>query len=229
MIGTLGKTAKTLSYQLLRQEVAANNIAQANTAGYKSIHIAAQSKADEVTEPVQWTRWTQGALRETGNALDVALDGPGFLVVKSDEGEKLIRGGSLELDRNGTLTDLSGNPVLSESGLVHLFGNTIEFQVDGTVFVDGVPAAKLRIERVGDPSLLVREGEGIYAAAEPSRPVPEGSVGLRQGHIEDSNVDPVISLVELISIQRSYMANMQVLKAVDRIMGISATEVGSPD
>ncbi len=227
MLNGIADTARTLSYYLRRQEAAAENVAQASTQGYKAVRVAAQAAPGTgAPEAVSWTDWKQGALRETGRPLDVAFEGGGFLVVQTPEGERLSRGGALGLDAGGRLTDADGRPVLGQEGPVILRGGSVEIGTDGTVRVDGQETARLRIEAVSDLSTLTRLDGGIYRPAGATAPVSPGQAELRQGRLEDSNVDPVLSMVDLIGIHRAFAANAQALKVVDRVLEIAATEVG---
>jgi flagellar basal body rod protein FlgG len=176
--------------------------------------------------PVRGLDLQQGVFRETGRPLDVGLDGPGFLVVKTERGERLTRGGSMRLDAQGFLTDQHGNPVLGQGGPMILNGAEVEVQADGTVLVDGAAAGRLRIETVDDPATLLKEGSGLYVPATPTRPVAEETTRARQGAVEEPNVDPLLSMVDLITIQRAYAANVDALKAMDSVLGVITTEVG---
>jgi flagellar basal-body rod protein FlgF len=219
--------ARTLSYYTRRQEITAGNLAQSNTEAFKSLRVAAHGSADGGNPvPVQWTDWTQGNLRQTGRSLDFALEGPGFLVVETPQGDRLTRGGSLQLDPDGCLTDLSGHPVLGMEGPLHLFGTSVEVAADGSITVDGAPAGRLQLAVVDDPQGLERQDGGLFNSSAEPQPAPEGTVEVRQGAVEDANLDPVTSLVDLLSIQRAYAANVQALKAMDRVLSIAASEVG---
>jgi flagellar basal-body rod protein FlgF len=227
VLNGIAQTARTLSYYLRRQEAAAENVAQASTQGYKAVRVAAEAaSADGAPEAVSWTDWEQGTLRETGRPLDVAFQGNGFLVVQTPEGERLSRGGALNLDAGGRLVDTEGRPVLGEQGPIYLAGGSVEVQPNGTVLVDGRETARLRVETVPDLSALTRQDGGIYKPSGKTTAVPRADVDLRQGRLEDSNVDPVLSMVDLIGIHRAFAANAQALKVVDRVLEIAATEVG---
>jgi len=227
MVNGIGGAARTLDYYQRLQEVQANNLAQVNTAGFKALRVAAHAApTGGATAPTQWTDWRQGALRETGRTLDVALDGPGFLVVDTARGERLIRGGSLRLDSDGFLTDLAGHPVLDQGGPVALFGSKIEIQRDGTLVVDGENTGRLRLETVGDLASLRREDDGMFVPQERPVAVPDGTTRILQGQVEDSNVDTLLTMVDMLSIQRSYAANVQSLKTIDQALRIAASQVG---
>ncbi len=219
--------ARTLSYYARRQEITAGNLAQSNTEAFKALRVAAHGSSDGSSpEAVQWTDWTQGSLRSTGRPLDIALEGPGFLVVETPEGDRLTRGGSLQLDPDGRLIDSGGRSVLGEQGPLYLFGSSVEVATDGSITVDGAAAGRLRLAVVDDLDGLAREDGGVFAPTSEVRSAPEGAVEVRQGSVEDANLDPITSLVDLISIQRAYAANVQALKTMDRILSIAASDVG---
>jgi len=176
---------------------------------------------------VQTTDLEPGALRDTGRPLDVALEGRGFFVVKTAHGERLSRGGSLRLDAKGVITDLTGNPVLGEQGPIVASGAKLEVHGDGTVVVDGAIAGRLRLETVDRPATLLKEGHGRYIIpAGGTRPIGDGEAIVRQGSVEEANMNPIQSLVDLVTIQRAYASNIEALHAMDSVLGAITTEVG---
>ncbi len=220
-------TAHTLSLYQRWQEITANNVANANTDAFKVDRLTAvQVPGSERPVPVQTTDLQQGAFRETGRPLDVALDGPGFLVVRTPQGERLTRGGSLHLDPDGWLVDGQGAPVLGDQGPLALSGSSIEVKGDGSLLVDGAVAGRLRLAEVADPNALVKEGFGRYATSSPLHPAADGAVRVRQGTIEEPNFDPLMSMVDLVTIQRAYAANADALRAIDGVLGTVVNEVG---
>jgi flagellar basal body rod protein FlgG len=223
----MGNTAASLSYYLRLQEVTANNLANANTDAFKAIRLAAHAVggADHPVA-VEQSDLRQGALHDTGRSFDLGLEGPGFFVVRTEQGERLIRGGPLTLDPTGRLTDLHGAPLLSQDGPVVVLGESLEVLEDGTVLVDGALAGRLRMEDVADPSLLRREGYGRFDPGGPTRPVPEDTTRVRQGRLEEANIDPIPAMVDLVTIQRAYAANIDALRAMDGVMGIVTGQVG---
>jgi flagellar basal body rod protein FlgG len=220
-------TARSLSYYLRWQEVTANNLANTNTDAFKADRIAALGVAKlGYATPVERTSLEQGSFRDTGRPLDVSLDGPGFLVVQTAHGERLTRGGSLRLDAAGVLTDGHGDPVLGEQGPIVLSGAEVEVRSDGSILVDGAIAGKLRLETVEEPATLLKEGFGRFVPATALEPVAEGSMRVRQGAIEEPNMDPLLSMVDMITIQRAYAANVDALRAMDGVLGVVTGEVG---
>jgi flagellar basal body rod protein FlgG len=219
-------TAHALSFYTRRQEVTANNLANASSDGFKADRVFAHAlNGSTYPVPVQDVDMQQGAFRETARPLDVSLDGPGFFVVNTPGGERLTRGGSLALDLAGRLTDGSGNLVQGTEGPLLLQGSKVEIHADGEVTVDGAHAGRLRIVEPEQPGQLLKEGLGRFVA---SGPVKEagGQTHVRQGAIEDANLDPTLAMVDLVTIQRAFSANMDALKAMDGVLGSITNDVG---
>jgi len=224
--GALDKAARAFRYLEARQETVAHNLANASTPGFKGERIFASLLEGGGVVPSSRTDFRGGAVEQTGRPLDLALDGDGFLVVATDAGERLVRGGSFQLDLSRTLVDAHGNALLGDSGPIVLPEGDFEITPAGTVKVDEVPVAALRIERPPDGATLQRE-EGVRFRSDlrPKR-VEEGEVKVQQGHLEQSNVNPVTSMVEMIEIQRSYAALQRSVLVMDGVMGRISNDLG---
>jgi flagellar basal body rod protein FlgG len=224
--GIIG-TARSLAYWERLQEVTSNNVANANTDAFKADRLAAHIlPGTEQPVPVQSTDLQPGALRDTGRPLDLALEGEGYFVVRTPRGERLMRGGSMRLDPRGVLIDMNGNPVLGTQGPLVVSGANVEVHGDGTLVVDDSVAGRLRIETVEHPGAMLKEGHGRFIPGGPTFDVPVGQVLVRQGAVEESNLDPLLSMVDLVTIQRAYASNIEALRAMDSVLGAITTEVG---
>jgi flagellar basal body rod protein FlgG len=219
-------TARSLSYYLRAQEVTANNLANVSSDAFKGDRLTArQLPGQSFAIPVQKTDLGQGVFRQTGRPLDVALDGPGFLVVATGAGERLTRGGSLQIDREGRLADAHGAPLLGADGPIFVAGRDLEVHGDGTVKADGAVVGRLRlVTHEGEP--MRKEGHGRFVPQGALEPAIEGVTRVRQGSVEAPNVDPMLSMVDLIEIQRAYAANLDALKAMDGVLGTVVNQVG---
>ena len=214
-----------MSYYTRMQEVVTNNIANSSTEGFKADRITAHLMGNAPHPmPFETTDMRQGAFRETGRALDLSLDGPGFFVVQSPHGERLVRGGSFRLSPDGTLTDGRGNPVLGTHGPLVLNGSSVEVRNNGTVLVDGTPVGDLRVEDA-DPSALAKEGANAYVSTGPRRSAGVATL-VRQGSVEEPNLDPIASMVDLVTIQRAYAANVDAMRAMDGVLSTVTGELG---
>ncbi len=225
MIGFSGilTAARTLSYYNRRQEITANNLANVNTAGFKADRLVAHRVADlDSPVPVEATDLSQGALRVTGRPLDVALEGQGYLVVGASGGERLTRGGNLRLDGNGQLVTSEGLPVLGEQGPIFLTGGSIEIGGDGTVKSDGHDVDRLRIVTPGEGATMLKEGAGRFILTGDST---ASTALVRQGQVEDANIDSISGMVSLVDIQRRYSASVTALRTMDGVLGSVTTDV----
>jgi flagellar basal-body rod protein FlgF len=219
------RAARTLSYYGRRQEVTANNLANVNTAGFKMDRITAQRPSDLTHPiPVEAMDLSQGALRMTGRPLDVALEGDGFLVLETEHGERLGRGGSLRLDGAGQLVAEDGVPVVGDNGPIVVTGSAVTIDPEGQVSSDGQVVDRLRLVRPSEDAVLVKEGAGRFRLQQGELvEVPE--LRVRQGHLEEPNIDSVGGMISLVTIQRAYGSAATALKTMDGVLGSVTTDV----
>jgi flagellar basal-body rod protein FlgF len=206
-------------------DVVANNIANVNTAGFKSdqslfeeylssgAHEDNFKGADRRVSYVQdrgtYRNFSQGPAEQTKNPLDVAISGDGFLVVQTAAGERYTRDGGLQMNSQGQLVTQSGNPVLGTSGPI-VFQPTdhdINVSPDGTVTVvegngrtDSL-RGKLRLVSFADAQKLLKEGSNLYSG---EGAAPDLKSQVQQGYIEKSNVNSVAEMSRMIEVTRAY-------------------------
>ncbi len=204
-----------------------NNLANVETAGFKAERVFARLLADGDLVAVSQADHAEGSLTPTGRELDIALGGRGFLVVETPEGEeRWIRGGALSLSPDGMLVDMGGRAVLGEAGPIVVPPGQIEITAAGELRVDGEPFDRLRLERPGDAEVVERRGANLWLPTGLKTPLGPDEIQVRQGHLEESNVDPVGSLVEMIEIQRAYTAIQRSMQTEDAMMQSIASEIG---
>lgn len=228
-LNAIKSTAQTLAYYTRLQALTANNLANSDTDGFKADFMSARLIGD-ATFPVPVTKidLSQGTMTPTGRSLDIALEGPGFFVVGTENGERLSRGGSMALDGGNRLSDRHGNLLLGQNGPIQipLRYDTLEIQADGDVVVDGTRVDRLRVETVDDPNALLKEGAGRFLPSTSTRAVDTTETFVRQGSVEDSNQDTLRGVTDLVTIQRAYAANVDSLRALDSVLGTVVNEVG---
>ncbi|HEY5086543.1 MAG TPA: flagellar hook-basal body complex protein, partial [Gemmatimonadaceae bacterium] len=193
----MSSAAAALRYWERRQEVASNNLANVSTDGFKGQKVFARMVEGALPAADAVTDFSQGTLQVTNNTRDVSLDGNGFFVVRTPNGERYTRGGSLQVNDAGELTDSSGNPILGENGPIRvaLQGDgqvgSIQISRDGTVTVDKAEAGRLRVETIPPKTALLTEGSGLFIPpAQRTRIDPDARI-VRQGALEQSNVTPI--------------------------------------
>ena len=222
-----------------RLDALANNLANANTAGFKAERVLQRAEragdvappptsvATPVTHEHVVTDFAQGPVSSTGNPLDVALTGDGFLVVKTDRGERLTRSGSLTLDSAGYLAAADGSRIQGTSGDISIAKGPVVIGADGSIRAGDQRVGQLRIVRVEDPTQLVRESGTRFApGAEAPADVPPGSVQVVQGAVEGANLAPVEGLVQLIETVRGFETYMRAAERLDQVTSKAINEVG---
>lgn len=214
-----------LRYWELRQEAVAHNLANVSTPGFKGERIFARL-LDGAPEATAAHDFAQGSTSTTGRPLDLAISGEGFLVVQTEQGERLTRGGALSLSPEGTLVTASGDAVLGDGGPIQITGDLVQIASDGRITVDGQSAGSLRIERPSAGATLSREGDGLWRAEGGTEAVEPGTMQVLQGALEDSNVAATSAMVEMIEIQRAYAAIQRSVQVNDEASRTMSTQIG---
>ncbi|MGZ8377350.1 MAG: flagellar hook-basal body protein [Gemmatirosa sp.] len=228
----LTNAAASLRYWERRSEITAHNLANASTDGFKAERVFARllGAAGEGGPAAQTaTDFRAGTLRTTQNVLDVALGNDGFLVVGTPTGERFTRGGSLRLDAAHRLVDGGGRALLGEKGeIVVPPGAQLSIAADGTVSADGRPLDRLRVERAGAGATLAHEGGTLFVPDAGRQRVAVAERDVRQGTIEESNVNPVSAMVDMIAVQRAYATVQKAVTTLDAVRETAVTQLGRP-
>lgn len=231
----------TLSRQaglLKDMRIIANNIANLSTDGFRregAIFAEMVEKgaliggaSAQTAARVRVTDFGQGALQRTGGEFDLAIEGDGFFLVETPQGQALTRAGSFVRSAEGELMTRDGFRLLDEGG-APLFApagaRDIAFATDGTVSADGQPVGRVGVVTVEDRSALVRRDSGLFTTDEPILPAEEATVF--QGFVEQSNVNPVQEIARMIEVQRAYEAGANFLSAEDERMRQAIRVIGS--
>ena len=156
-----------------------------------------------------------GALQSTGNSLDIGIEGTGFLAVQTANGTAYTRNGSLRISAKGQLTTASGDAVLGTGGVITVpRGASINISSDGTLSTDGTLIGKLKIVDFKPTANPQSKGAGYYSV-DPKQTVDATNSEVRQGMLENSNVNPVTSVIELIDAQRAADGMRKALTMID--------------
>ncbi len=198
-------------------DVAAGNLANAGTAGYRAERdyfraalLGPEALTSQLDETVNnfgvlgGSRLDlgQGALTPTGNPLDLGIEGQGFFAIRTQQGVRYTRDGQFERAQDGTLTTQAGEPVLDEKNQpIRVPVGEIAVGVDGAVSVNGAIAGKLGVFAFPSGDALTAEGANRYAAAIGVQPVAAAGV-VHQGSLEASNQDVIEGSLQLVLMQR---------------------------
>lgn len=234
-----------------RQDVLANNLANAETIGFKRNFAIfrerlaeAQSLRNTPGQGADLQRMTggllvsptavdlgQGEIEQTGGKLDLAIEGRGYFSVLSGRERRLTRDGRFMLDRNGNLILASarGERILDPKGkpitLDPAMASDLSIGADGAITHRGQIVAQIAILDVPNPATLVKRG-GTLLSFPPRARLTPASGQLRQGFLERSNVDPTTELIQLMEAQRQLEANANMIRYQDQTLGKLVNEVG---
>lgn len=238
-----------------RMDILTNNLANASTVGYKKEGSTSQAFDDVLSYKIKdssetvntakrlgtlnlgvkigenYTDYSQGSFRVTGNTYDLALAGDGFFTVqftnKEDEvSTKYTRDGSFTLDKQGYLVTADGDYVMGTRGRIKL-DPLKEATIDdnGFIYQDGNLAATLRITDFADYDYLEKYGENYYQPVEGAK-MQASDAAVKSGYLEMSNVQVVSEMVNLISISRAYESNQKIVQTYDNTMDTAVNQIG---
>jgi flagellar basal-body rod protein FlgF len=213
----------------LRQDQIANDLANASTSGYKAERttqktfgellltnsvtgaaVGTQTTGVQVTNTV--TDWTPQPLKDTGEAMDFAINGDGFFAVQTDAGVRYTRNGEFAADEAGNLVTAAGDPVLGRNN------QPVKIGADGKV-----DPRTLNVVLLTNPE---KAGNNLITGT-PGAVAGQTAGGVRSGALEASGADPTQSMVDMIESMRAYQAGQKVIQTIDETLGKAASAVGS--
>lgn len=234
-----------------RHAVIANNIANASTTGFKrqdtvqegfyemylgamhspSLFDVQKGPGGGVHVMETFTDLSAGPLKTTGNPLDIALMGPGYLTVETPNGERFTRNGQLSLNSDGELITEDGYRVLGTGGQgITVQGAHVEFDEEGRVMADGQPVGQLRLVEFEDPHMLTREGHTLYVASDAAmrRSTTAANTRIAPESLEASNIQVPIEMINMLLAVRAYAANQTAITTISDTASRLINEVGMP-
>ena len=221
-------TYATLSRQsglMNEMRIVANNIANAATTGYRQEGVVfseyIQAAPDHSTlsmtrAQIRNTSLLEGALTETGGRFDFAIDGEGYFLLETEEGQALTRAGNFLPNADGDLVTTGGARVLDAGGAPVFLppGAQIMVASDGTISADGQPVGQIGDVVPVDPLSLQRRDGVMFTTQAGVDPAERSRV--LQGFIEGSNVNPILQVARMIEVQRAYELGQSFLDREDQ-------------
>ncbi|MFM8939247.1 MAG: flagellar basal-body rod protein FlgF [Phenylobacterium sp.] len=222
-------------------DIVANNIANADTAGFKAeqplirTEPKAPARSADGPNPIKFVLdsglardFSQGALRATNAAFDLAIDGPGFFRIQTPGGQRFTRDGHFRLDETGRIVTQSGQPVLDPGGaevIIDPRNGPVEIARDGSISQGIEQVGRIDVVTFDSLSVLEKVGDNQFRNTSNAQPQPAPGSLVRQGMLEASNVNPILQVTDLIEVTRAYeslnriMENTQDLsrRAVERL------------
>lgn len=238
-----------------RMDTLTNNLANSATIGFKKEGATSQSFSDVLAFKIKdeseyntaksigvmspgvkigenYTDYGQGAFKETGNTYDLAISGDGFFAVEftskdGDVSTKYTRDGSFTLTQAGDLVTKDGDFVLDENGEHIQLEPTMAAQilVNGDIVQDGNVVATIGLTDFEDYNYLEKYGENYFQGVE-GLTETESTGEINSGYLEQSNVQVVAEMVEMISVSRAYEANQKLIQTHDASLDIAANQLG---
>lgn len=208
-----------LQAQTQALELVANNLANLSTSGYRGQQVTFRSllagyagaASNQLNRAINdydvlgdtRTDLSAGNLEQTGNPLDLGIEGSGFFVVQTAAGVRYTRNGGFQVSAKNQLTTAGGDPVLGDQGPIILPEGHVSISADGTLSVDGAVAGTLRVVEFAAGVSLRSEGLGLYSSFG-APPQAATASYVRQGMLESSNVNAVLATVNLMTVQRHF-------------------------
>lgn len=239
-----------------RMDIMTNNLANATTVGYKKEGSTSQSFHDVLAVKIKdasvgaslvqplgindpgvkigenYTDYTQGSFRITGNTYDLALTGDGFFAVEftNKAGEtytKYTRAGQFTLNKEGNLVTQDGDYVLDTNNRRIKLNTAVDAAIsdNGTISQEGRVAARIQVADFENYDYLEKYGETYYQPVEGAQRIASNAT-VNSGFLEMSNAQPVTEMVNLISITRAYESNQKIIQTYDDTLGIAVNQLG---
>lgn len=243
-----------LANEQKRLDIMSNNLANVSTVGYKQENVANQSFDEVMTIKIRdgsvgycnqyiggmslgvkigevYTDYGQGSFRETGNTFDFAIEGNGFFKMRvvdsaGNESYKYTRNGCFKMTKDGYVVDAEGNHLQGKSGDVQVPTDaTISLGLDGSIYANGELVDQIQLVDFADYDYLDKYGNNMYQTVAGAVEI-EADGTVYQGYTEQSNVNSVSEMVDMITITSAYEANQKVMQTIDSMLDSSVNSVG---
>ncbi|MDB5874624.1 MAG: hypothetical protein JWQ07_4066 [Ramlibacter sp.] len=228
-----------------RVEQIANNLANVLTPGYKrgvtlqapaaasfASHIEGGVPATVAAPAMELVSDVRAAtLKSTGQSLDLALAGRGYFEVMTDNGPAYTRKADLHVDARGRLVNAQGFPVMGVSGEItlnftHPLISTTGAITSPTAAPDAPPLAQLKVVQFDDEARLEHIGDGLVAAGTGMKQMSDKDIQVRQGFLENSNVDSAREMTGLIQAMRHFESMQKMAQGYDDMVGVAIRKLG---
>lgn len=250
MIKGLYSAVSAMVVNIARQQALSHNIANLQTPGFKQVlftvedfmqnqtvyspqnssqsnsldYLGTMGLGSQISQ--EFIDYSQGAMQDTGNQLDLAIEGNGFFRVKTTEGDCYTRDGRFLRDANSTLVTVEGYKVLDSSGQeITLPEGDVAVAPDGTLSVNGAEVVKLGFGVFDKPEAELQHTEGNFFTG-PADSTSQDIPRVRQGYLEASNANPSQLMTQLVEVARSYEAAQKMVQNQDELLGKSIASLG---
>ena len=229
-------------------DIITNNIANSTTIGFKEDELISRSFQDVMLSKIDHssvvnmvaevgpynngihidevvTHYIQGQSIQTDKATDFFINGDGFFVLDTPQGERYTRDGSFKISEDGYLVNQDGYMVMGQNGAVYLGTNQFTVAANGDIIIDNIYIDRLQIVTFEDTNDLRKEGNNLYTGNN-ANPVVNIEGKIVQGSLEASNVDIVKSITDMMKVYRTYESNQRVIGILDQTLGKAVNDIG---
>lgn len=248
MANVYGIALVSMQQDIGRVDRVAQNLANLTTPGYKREVAAARPFSEALAEARTsaaavpdaprapgalqvLTDLRAGSLRMTGQPLDLAVEGDGFFEVLTPSGRAYTRQGNFHLEAGGRLVTAQGLPVLGTEGEIVLSSATPAIDAAGTIVAEdgagvATPVARLKVVSFAKDAALAHAGGGLLVPANGAEPGPAASVSVRQGALENANVESMKEMVQLVEALRHFESMQKVVQGFDELQSVAIRRLG---
>lgn len=220
----IDRLAADMTARITRQDMLAENLANASTPGFKTQRLFMTLLKESVLSGGKvtdnraygiYTDFSPGPVDVTNRPLDFAINGEGFFAIETATGERYTRAGNFTLDEEGTLTTNRGDVVSGTSGPITIESEDFMVSAEGKVIVEGAEIGAIKIVTFRDPRALVRRGNYYASGGQPA--VESEMIGTQvlQGALERANVSPIDEMVNMIAVHRGFETAQASIKMQD--------------
>lgn len=242
LVRGLYTAASGMLSEMTRQDVISNNLSNVNTPGFKKDFTTFVSFPDRELFAVEQGQavpvgglglgtsvsevgfmMNQGPIMNTGNKMNFAIEGDGFFILQTPQGNRYTRNGQFSLDAFGRLADVNGNPIMGENGVIVPGTNDFDVDTNGYIRVDGQIIDRFQLFFPSQPPALQKLGDGTFLGGGINA---GGETRVLQSHLEGSNVNAAKEMIEMIAGMRAYQSNQRVILVQDEMLRKAAVEIG---
>ena len=229
------ESVETMLAQTQRLNEVSNNVANVDTSGYKKDNVTfwemlytTSNNQQRVGKALRvTTEFQAGPVEETGNPLDLALNGEGFFKIQTPQGVRYTRDGNFHLNSQGQITTADGNLLLGQSGPIVVQGKKFVINPDGNVIMDGEQVNQVSVVTFSDLKSLEKEGNTLFRTKSADiQEQPAQGVEVKQGFLEGSNVNVVKEMTDMMDLFRSFEAQQRTVNTINDMDSLAVSRVG---
>ena len=228
------EVAAAMDRKILQLDTMTNNLANAGTPGFKAEHLhflKTLAEGNNATANPQSSNsilvdFAQGLSQRTDNPLDLHIQGEGFFVVQTKEGQAFTRKGDLTVNKLNQIVTQAGDPVIGEGGPITLRNGKIHISEDGSVYVDESQVGKLKLVDFANRQSLSKTGDGLYRDPGAAGMKKVDKPNISSGFIELSNVNIVREMADMIDIHRTFENYQKIIQTLSELDKLSTGRVG---